>query len=83
LVKTIKGIHYNHVSSILGNVYTSYGKVPIGSIMAVIGVSPDKEFWVVQVPSDIAPDERGWVPARYCHAQNTSNVPIIQPPPPP
>jgi uncharacterized protein YraI len=66
-----------------GNVYPSYGKVPIGSIMAVIGVSPDKEFWVVKVPSDIAPDERGWVPARYCHAQNTSNVPIIQPPPPP
>ncbi len=63
-----------------GNAFPSYGTVPIGSIMAVVGVSPDGEYWVVNIPSEIAADNRGWVPARYTDAQNTSNVPVVQPP---
>jgi heat shock protein HslJ/uncharacterized protein YraI len=64
-----------------GNAYTSYGKVPIGTIMAVIGVSPDGESWVIRLPTDIAKDGQGWVPVRYTQAQNTKNVNVIQPPP--
>jgi uncharacterized protein YraI len=64
-----------------GNAYTSYGQAPIGTIMAVTGVSPDNEFWVIQLPPNIAADGRGWVPARYTQASNTSQVPVVQPPP--
>jgi uncharacterized protein YraI len=63
-----------------GNAFPSYGTVPIGSIMAVVGVSPDGEYWVVNLPSEIADDNRGWVPARYTDDQNTDNVPVVQPP---
>lgn len=63
-----------------GNAYESYGKVPIGTIMAVSGVSPDGEFYVIKLPTDIASDSRGWVPARYVQASNVSKVPVVQPP---
>lgn len=66
-----------------GNAYPEYGKVPIGTIMALSGVSPDGEFYVVKLPSDIAQDSRGWVPTRYVQASNVSQVPVVQPPVPP
>jgi uncharacterized protein YraI len=63
-----------------GNAFPSYGTVPIGAIMAVVGISPDGEHWVVNLPTEIAVDNKGWVPARYVDAQNTQNVPVVQPP---
>lgn len=69
-----------HVRSGPGNAFSSYGIVPIGSILAVVGVSPDGEYWIVNLPSDIAADNRGWVPARYCSTENTDNVPVVAPP---
>ena len=66
-----------------GNAYPSLGKVPIGTIMAVVGVSPDKEFYVVNIPTEIDQSGRGWIPARYVRTENISNVPVVQPPPAP
>ena len=63
-----------------GTAYDSYGKVPIATIMAVTGISPDGEFYVIKLPTDIAQDSRGWVPARYVQASNISSVPVVQPP---
>ncbi len=63
-----------------GNAYESYGKVPIGTIMAVSGVSPDGEFYVIKLPTDIAQGSQGWVPVRYVQASNVSKVPVVQPP---
>jgi uncharacterized protein YraI/heat shock protein HslJ len=66
-----------------GNQYPSYGKVPAGTVLAVLGVSPDRESFVIQLPNNITPTGQGWVPARFVQAQNVSNVPVIQPPPVP
>ena len=66
-----------------GNEYSSLGKVGIGSILAVVGVSPDKEYYVINVPLEIDRSGRGWVPARYVRTENVSNVPVVQPPPVP
>jgi uncharacterized protein YraI len=63
------------------NAYTSYGKISIGTSLAVIGQSPDGEWLVINLPTSIAPDGRGWVAARYVQAENIGNVPVIQPPP--
>lgn len=63
-----------------GNAYPSLGKVGTGSILAVIGVSPDKEYYVVNIPLEIDRSGRGWVPARYVRAENVGNVPVVQPP---
>lgn len=63
-----------------GNAFPSYGTVPIGSTLAVVGVSADGEYWVVNLPSEIAADNKGWVPARYCKSENTKNVPVVAPP---
>ena len=66
-----------------GNDYPSLGKVSIGAIMAVVGVSPDQEYYVVNVPLEIDQSGRGWVPARYVSTENVSDVPVVQPPPVP
>ncbi len=65
-----------------GTDYASLGKVGIGTIMAVVGVSPDREYYLVNVPLEIDPSGRGWVAARYVKTENVSNVPIVQPPAP-
>jgi uncharacterized protein YraI len=64
-----------------GNEYPSLGKVGIGSILAVVGVSPDGEYYVVNVPIEIDQSGRGWVPSRYVRAENVKDVPVVQPPP--
>ena len=66
-----------------GNEYASLGKVPIGSILGVVGTSPDREYYVVNVPLEIDRSGRGWVPARYVKTENVKNVPVVQPPPVP
>jgi uncharacterized protein YraI len=66
-----------------GNAYPSLGRVAIGTVLAVLGVSPDREHYVVNIPTTIAASGQGWVPARFVRAENVSNVPVIQPPPVP
>lgn len=66
-----------------GNDYPSLGKVDIGTIMAVVGVSPDSEHYVVNIPTEIDRSGQGWVPARFVRTENVSNIPLIQPPPVP
>lgn len=66
-----------------GNVYPSYGKVPSGTTFEVIGKSEDGRFWVVSIPTSVAPDGQGWISAAYCETENTDNVPVVAPPPPP
>jgi len=66
-----------------GSQYPSLGKVPIGTILAVVGVSPDKEFYVVNVPTEINQSGQGWIQARFTRAENVSSVPVVQPPPVP
>jgi len=66
-----------------GNEYPSLGKVGIGSILAVVGVSPDGEYYVVNIPTEIDRSGLAWIPARYVRTENVSNVPVTQPPPVP
>jgi uncharacterized protein YraI len=63
-----------------GNSYESYGKISIGTTMALIGRSVDSEWLVVNLPTSIAPDGQGWVAARYVQAENTSSLPVISAP---
>ena len=65
-----------------GSEYPSFGQIPIGTVMAVTGKSADGEYWVIKLPKSISPDERGWVPSRYCQAENTNQVPVVSPPAP-
>ena len=64
-----------------GNEYSSLGQVARGSVLAVVGVSPDREHFVVNIPTTIDSSGQGWVPARFVNAQNVGSVPVIQPPP--
>jgi uncharacterized protein YraI len=64
-----------------GNAYPSLGKVGIGTVIAVIGVSPDGEHYVVNIPTEIDQSGQGWIQARFVRTENVSNVPVVQPPP--
>jgi uncharacterized protein YraI len=66
-----------------GNAYPSLGMVHLGTVLAVVGVSPNREHYVVNVPTSITPSGQGWVPARFVRAENVGNVPVVQPPPVP
>ena len=66
-----------------GGPFGSLGMVPIGTVMAVTGISPDREWYVVNVPTSIDPSGRGWIAVRFTRSENTANVPVVQPPPAP
>jgi heat shock protein HslJ/uncharacterized protein YraI len=66
-----------------GGPFGSLGRVPIGTVMAVTGISPDREWYVVNVPTNIDPSGRGWIAVRFTRSENTANVPVVQPPPAP
>jgi uncharacterized protein YraI len=66
-----------------GSAYPSLGKVGIGTVLAVVGVSSTGEFYVVNVPIELNPSGQGWIQARFVRAENVSNVPVVQPPPVP
>ncbi len=66
-----------------GNEYSSLGAVARGTALAVVGVSPDREHFVVNIPTTIDPSGQGWVATRFVRAVNVSNVPVVQPPPAP
>jgi len=63
-----------------GNAYDSYGKISIGTRLAIIGKSIDGEWLVINMPTSIAPDGRGWIAARYVQAENIGSVPVISAP---
>ena len=64
-----------------GTQYPSYGTVPKGTQFTVIGVSEDRAWWVVQIPTSLAASGRGWINASYCQTTGTDNVPVIPAPP--
>lgn len=66
-----------------GTYYPSYGVAPMGAQAPVIGVSPDGGWWNISVNPQNVPAGNAWVSAEYVTAQNTDNVPVVQPPPPP
>lgn len=66
-----------------GTAYPSLGKVGIGTVIAVIGVSPEGEHYIVNVPTEINQSGQGWIQARFVRTENVSKVPVIQPPPAP
>lgn len=66
-----------------GTNYPSYGVVPIGTTLPAIGISADGGWYVVAIPTEIAPDGQGWIKGAYVQASNTENLPVVQPPPPP
>ncbi len=62
--------------------YTGYGIVPAGTSLQAIGVSPDSQWWEVGLPVEVAPDGQGWVPIYFVQAYHTTNLPVVEPPPP-
>jgi uncharacterized protein YraI len=64
-----------------GNAYSSYGKAPRGTSFEIVGRNEDGRFWVVALPTTIAPDGQGWISAAYCDTENADNVPVVPAPP--
>jgi heat shock protein HslJ len=66
-----------------GSQYPSYGQVPAGTVLEVVGKSPDGAWWVVELPPNVMANGQGWVSGRYVETENVEDVPVIQPPPAP
>jgi uncharacterized protein YraI/heat shock protein HslJ len=64
-----------------GTQYPTYGTAPKGTVFEVIGVSPDSEWWVVKLPTEISETSNGWIAARYTEASGDIDVPVVDPPP--
>jgi len=64
-----------------GTDFPSYGLANPGDIALIIGISTDGNWWVIELPTYVAPDGRGWVSADYVIASNADGVPVIESPP--
>ncbi|MDH4135837.1 MAG: PA14 domain-containing protein, partial [Anaerolineae bacterium] len=62
-----------------GTAYPVLGLLRAGQTAEVTGISADAGWW--QIKFSGAADGHGWLSAKYVTAQNTSNVPVVQPPP--
>lgn len=72
--------NYNvNVRSGPGTEYPAYGVAALGSSAEIIGVSPDREWWMIRLPTTISPDGTGWVSAEYVTAYNADQVPVPEP----
>ncbi len=57
---------------------TGYGKTGLletGQVAIVIGVSQDRAWWLIRLPTQEG--GQGWVSAQYVTAKNTESVPVV------
>jgi heat shock protein HslJ len=78
---TAEAIDTINVRSGPGVDYPSYGLAKKGDKALILGVSADGAWWVIELPTYVAPDGRGWVSAEYATATNADNVAVIEAPP--
>jgi heat shock protein HslJ len=78
---TAEAIDTVNVRSGPGIDYPSYGLASPGDKARILGISEDQLWWVVELPTYIAPDGRGWISAGYVIATNADEVPVIETPP--
>ena len=65
------------------NDYPSYGMVPVGTNLQILGISADNIWYSVAIPTGVAPDGTGWVNAKYIEVNAYSPdqaPPVITPP---
>jgi uncharacterized protein YraI len=61
--------------------YPSYGVAPAGSSGEVIGVSEDRQWWVIKLSTSVASTGQGWVAGEYVQVSNAETVPVMPTPP--
>ncbi len=62
-----------------GNNYFIYGYVPFGYNSLVVGVSQDRQWWVIPLPISLAPDGLGWIEVSSVHTHNIAVTPVPDP----
>jgi uncharacterized protein YraI len=55
--------------------FDKIGLLNNGQEVEIIGVSPDRLWWAIRLPTD--PDTTGWVAKDYIVARNEDNVPVL------
>lgn len=63
--------------------YPTYGMVASGVRMQVLGISPDRKWYVVRIPIAVDPSGQAWVKVEDVEADETQGVPVVEPPPKP
>lgn len=70
---------YVNIRSEPGTEYPAHGVAAPWSSAEIIGVSSDREWWMVRLPTTISPDGTGWVSVEYVTAYNTDQVSVPEP----
>jgi hypothetical protein len=70
---------YVNIRSGPGTEYPAYGVAAPGSSAEIIGVNPDREWWMVRLLTTISPYGTGWVSADYVTAYIADQVPVPEP----
>lgn len=60
--------------------YPAYGVAAKGAKGEVVGVSEDRKWWVVKLPTNLVSTGQGWVSADWVKVTNAENVPVIPAP---
>lgn len=56
--------------------YNILGRLEPGQQAEILGISPDKSWWLISVM--VKGEDRGWVAVNFVQAVNTDGIPIIQ-----
>lgn len=77
---TATAIEAVYVRSGPGTHYPAYGVAPKGAKGEVIGVSEDRGWWVIKLPTNVVGAGQAWVSADWVTTSNTEGVPVVPPP---
>lgn len=62
-----------------GTIYSVVGIIPDGTVVTIVGVSQDREWWVVENPE--APEEQVWISRNFVQTNTAANdVPTVADP---
>jgi heat shock protein HslJ len=64
-----------------GTEYYSYGIIPAGTTLEVVGKNAEGTWWAVNIPTTLTSTGVGWVSGDYVVTENTGNVPVLSNPP--
>jgi uncharacterized protein YraI len=45
-----------------GEDYNAFMEAEAGTILGIVGISSDEQWWVVNLPRSVTPDKQGWIP---------------------
>ncbi len=82
-VPSVTTTTYVNVRSGPGTLYPVLFVAQPGSTAEAVGISSDRAWYAIELPTSVSENGMGWVSADFVIPSNTENLPVVPAPPPP